>query len=314
MHRYKLRRYATTKIFRRLMSQSTPIEWCDSTVNPTSGCGGCELYNPHRPDEAVCYAKWFHERRLARNPVFKESAHYAPTFDEVRMIAGRVQETVKWSDLRGKARSDKPWLDGQPRRIFVGDLSDFASKGVTDDFIMEEIIAPMIGAPHLYMLVTKRPERLAKLSRLRPFPPNTEVLTSITGNYPGTNGIRAYHLGQIETWGLVRISAEPLRGEVNWNSVIDRAGAGNKLAGIIFGGESKTGPNHAAPCNVQWILDGIAACRKARIEPFVKQLGDAPFTSDPNDSFDYTTFGKKGKAFDQWPAALQVREITQRTK
>ncbi len=296
------------------MSQHTPIEWCDSTVNPTSGCGGCELYNPHRPDEAVCYAKWLHERRFARNPVFKKSGHYAPTFDEVRMVAGRVQETVKWSDLRGKARADKPWLDGQPRRIFVGDLSDVCSSAVTEDFILNEIIAPMIGSPHLYMIVTKRPQRLVTISRKRPLPPNTEVLTSITGNALANTNLRAHHLANIETYGTLRISAEPLFREVNWPLLIDRAGASNKLRGIIFGGESKTGPRHPAPCNVQWILDGITACRKARIEPFVKQLGDAPFTSDPNDLFDYTTLGKKGKAFDQWPPALQVREITQRTK
>lgn len=294
------------------MSQSTPIEWCDSTVNPTSGCGGCELYNPYRPDEAVCYAKWFHERRLARNPKLAATGNYAPTFDEVRMIAGRVQETLKWSDLRGKARPGKPWLDGQPRRIFVGDMSDFCSAEVSDDFIMNEIIAPMIGSPHLYMLVTKRPARLAKLSRLRPLPPNTETIISLTGNFSGTTALRAHQLGTIETWGALRYSAEPLKNNINWHNVIHRAG--DKLRGIIFGGESKTGPVHPTPCNVQWILEGIAACRKARIEPFVKQLGDAPFTADPNDPFDYTTLGKKGNAFHQWPAALQVREITGRRK
>ena len=26
------------------MSYKTKIQWCDSTVNPTMGCPGCELY------------------------------------------------------------------------------------------------------------------------------------------------------------------------------------------------------------------------------------------------------------------------------
>jgi hypothetical protein len=26
------------------MSQTTQIQWCDSTVNPTMGCSGCELF------------------------------------------------------------------------------------------------------------------------------------------------------------------------------------------------------------------------------------------------------------------------------
>ena len=27
------------------MSKTTKIQWCDSTVNPTMGCDGCELWN-----------------------------------------------------------------------------------------------------------------------------------------------------------------------------------------------------------------------------------------------------------------------------
>jgi uncharacterized protein (DUF1330 family) len=31
------------------MSAHTHIQWCDSTINPTSGCDGCELYSPTAP-------------------------------------------------------------------------------------------------------------------------------------------------------------------------------------------------------------------------------------------------------------------------
>lgn len=33
------------------MSKNTKIQWCDSTINPVMGCGGCELFPP--PTEVV---------------------------------------------------------------------------------------------------------------------------------------------------------------------------------------------------------------------------------------------------------------------
>jgi hypothetical protein len=30
------------------MAKSTPIQWCDSTVNPVMGCEGCELWPSNR--------------------------------------------------------------------------------------------------------------------------------------------------------------------------------------------------------------------------------------------------------------------------
>jgi hypothetical protein len=36
------------------MSQKTKIQWCDSTINPTMGCSGCELFpSPARVIEEI---------------------------------------------------------------------------------------------------------------------------------------------------------------------------------------------------------------------------------------------------------------------
>ena len=32
------------------MTFRTPIQWCDDSVNPTMGCDGCELRDPHGGD------------------------------------------------------------------------------------------------------------------------------------------------------------------------------------------------------------------------------------------------------------------------
>lgn len=45
------------------MRKSTPIQWCDSTVNPVMGCGGCELWDEvHK----TCYAGTLHGRRAGQ--------------------------------------------------------------------------------------------------------------------------------------------------------------------------------------------------------------------------------------------------------
>lgn len=93
------------------MGDKTNISWCDSTVNPTSGCDGCELFNPLRPASATCYAKGIHENRLARSYPDK----YAAAFENVRLVPGRMAKAAAMSDMRGKPRRGKPWLNGKPR-------------------------------------------------------------------------------------------------------------------------------------------------------------------------------------------------------
>ena len=39
------------------MSIMTKIQWCDSTVNPTMGCDGCEIWGSQRKS---CYAGTLH--------------------------------------------------------------------------------------------------------------------------------------------------------------------------------------------------------------------------------------------------------------
>ena len=143
------------------MGLKTGIEWCDSTVNPSTGCDGCELWNGR--DIRVCYAGNLHEARLAKSL----PALYAENFQEVRLAPGRMMEAARWPDLRGKERPDKPWLNGLPRMIFVGDMGDFGSRDVPDDYFIDEIIGAIrstAGARHFWLLLTKQISRLAKLS------------------------------------------------------------------------------------------------------------------------------------------------------
>lgn len=281
------------------MSRHTNIEWCDSTVNPTSGCDGCELFNAKEPGKAICYAKFIHEQRFAwqaRQPGSAWEQHYAQTFSEVRTISGRIHEATYWGDLRGKLRLNaKPWLDLLPRCIFVGDLSDIMSRDVPDDFLEAEVFAPMEnerGRMHVWMVLTKRPKRLADFSERRPggLPCNVIAMCSVTDQ--ATADARVPHLLRVRArWHGV--SAEPLLGDVSLGRWMypDQP----HLDWVIIGGASGS---NAPVCDVGWIEAIADDCRQAGVATFVKQLGKRAGLSHP-----------KGGDVSEWPAGLAVREM-----
>ena len=138
------------------MSIKTKIQWCDSTANPTMGCDGCELWGPQR---RTCYAGLLHTRFGGVTP------GYAPSFAEVTLFPGRMEEAARWSDLTGKKRREKPWLDGLPRLVFISDMSDALCSVVPFEFLRDEIIQNVgsdHGRRHRWMWLTKRPERMAE--------------------------------------------------------------------------------------------------------------------------------------------------------
>lgn len=124
------------------MGIKTKIEWADSSVNPIMGCTGCALRKSH------CYAAVLCARYAGRKG-------WPESFDRPEFFPGRLEKAMKWRDLTGEARSDKPWLDGLPRHIFVNDMSD----GFCPDVDAWGWLLPHLDAmgksPHVWMLLTK---------------------------------------------------------------------------------------------------------------------------------------------------------------
>lgn len=287
------------------MGLKTGVEWCDSAVNPSTGCDGCELWNGR--DIRVCYAGNLHETRLAKSlPEL-----YAENFQEVRLAPGRMIEAARWPDLRGKERPDKPWLNGLPRMIFVGDMGDFSSRDVPDDYFIDEIIGAIrssAGTRHFWLLLTKQISRLAKLSaRIGGLPSNCMALTTITSQH--TAGVRIGELLNVECrWR--GISVEPLWEPVDLTeqgrglyceSCLDRSVhwcVDPVIDWVIVGGES--GAN-AKPTSPAWIRDIVEQCADANVPCFVKQLG-AAWAKQANASHE------KGGDPTEWPSDLRVRQ------
>jgi len=141
------------------MAEYAAIQWCDTTCNPTMGCDGCELWNSK---DKTCYAGKMN-RRFPRNKGFSS------TFEQVTLHPGRMAKAAKYRDLTGAARSEKPWLNGLPRLIFVSDMSDALSALVPFEYLEDEIVhvanSPN-GKRHQWLWLSKRPNRMAEFSAM----------------------------------------------------------------------------------------------------------------------------------------------------
>jgi protein gp37 len=243
------------------MSIHTKIEWCDSTINPTSGCEGCELWSPEleRQGKATCFAAALHKNRLAKSLPTK----YGRDFREYKQIYGRMRQAAHWHSLSGKIHPNKPWFDNRPRHIFVGDLSDIFL--AHEEFIQQEIlfhIRSEYGSRHTWIFCTKRPARMAQLSKRQPFyPPNLICLTTVTDQ--ATANERIPHLLDTHCARL-GLSIEPILGDIvlrpDWLA---------RLNWVICGPER--GP-HARPHRPDWIESIKHQCRTYDV-PFFDKRG-----------------------------------------
>ena len=279
------------------MSKDTDIQWCDSSVNPTMGCDGCELWQ-EKAGVKKCYAGVLHDRYGGVNKGF------SPKFSILTEYPGRMAAAAKWSDLRGTKRPDKPWMDGLPRHIFVSDMSDALSAAVGFDYLKREIIDVAMspaGARHVWMWLTKRPSRLVEFADWLGFwPSNLMAGTSITSS--DTVRRVTMLLRMIQFKARLFVSAEPLWGPVH----IPMDG----LSLVICGGESGSG---ADACRVEWIRRIIADCEAASVRCFVKQLGANPYedfniTGTPQ-SRRLQFKDSHGGDWSEWEPSLRVREM-----
>jgi protein gp37 len=113
---------------------------------------------------------------------------------------------------------------------------------------------------HQFQVLTKRPERAARLASELRWAPNIWLGTSIEDMRVAH---RAETLRQIEQVSIRFISAEPLLGSL---AELDLRG----IHWVIGGGESGAG---CRPCDRQWARELRDLCRQERVKFFWKQWG-----------------------------------------
>jgi protein gp37 len=281
--------------------RETAIQWCDSSVNAQMGCAGCELWEPSRGVRR-CYAGALHERFAGRKG-------WPESFGRPELFTHRLDEALRWADLRGRCRPDKPWLDGYPRTIFLNDMGDTFTEGLPVDWLSPHV--PRLGtSPHVWIILTKRPGRMLEWVRLYqrragPLPRNVWLCVSVTtagtlGRLAPVRGLRDELPGHV-----VGLSVEPLPADLapvlrqHWPDLP------SWLSWVKMGGESDQPGAPARPCAAEWLRGLRDFFCGGSTAVFVKQLGS-----------NATEAGRRlrlrdghGGDWGEWPEDLRVREM-----
>jgi protein gp37 len=151
------------------MADRSPIEWTDTTWNPTVGCS---LVSPGCTN---CYAMklaW----RFGGKPGSKfHGTARRPKHDAPPVWTGlvRLDPVALAAPLHWK----------QPRRIFVNSMSDLFHEGLSDADI-DQVFAVMALCPqHTFQVLTKRPQRMLRyLSQSARSPDVTERIRAASAD------------------------------------------------------------------------------------------------------------------------------------
>jgi protein gp37 len=273
------------------MAIDTGIQWADSTLNIQMGCEGCELIKGENRKHPKCYAKIMVDRYGGKNSGFPK------VFEKPEVFLDRLKLIARWPDLTGKEREKKPWLNGLPRVVFLNDMGDTFSKGMPPDWFADAV--PYIqNSPHVFMLLTKWPARLAEFSKKFTLPGNIWPGTTVTDQ---NTAFRAYELNNnVVAGGVKWLSIEPMWGQIEFIPEVT-----TKIKLIIYGGES--GSTNVSHFNCNWLYKQIQFCDQYKKKCFVKQLGSNPFlNSKALDLNDYS-----GGDWLEWPSQFQLREFPQ---
>lgn len=236
----------------------TEISWADETWNPVTGCDPVSAGCLH------CYA----ERITKRRP-----QQYPNGFG-----------VTLWPE-----RLDKPGSWRKPKRIFVCSMADLFHGAIPHDYLCQVWDVMCANPQHIFMVLTKRSERLRELAPLLPWPPHI---------WAGVSVEKTRWMSRIDDLRQVPaarrfISAEPLLEPLQ--------GLRWKLDGIhlvIVGGES--GPGFR-PMDVAWVRRIWEACHATGTSFFFKQHGGRTPKAGGREL--------DGKVYDEMPAPVEVGRL-----
>lgn len=224
------------------MGTNTGIEWTDATWNPMTGCTKLSAGCDHCYAYTVAHTKT-REPYLRQLPVKDTVTNRADPF------APRFWET----------RLDQPLRWREPKRIFVNSMSDVFHAHFTLTQIRAVFEVMEQAAWHQFQVLTKRPERAARLAAELPWPENVWMGTSIEDMRVAH---RADALRTIPA--AVRfISAEPLLGPLDHLDLTD-------IDWLIGGGESGIGARRVDP---EWARGLRDLCAREDVAFLWKQWG-----------------------------------------
>jgi len=241
---------------------TTKIEWADRTWNPISGC------TPISEGCANCYAARMAKRLAGR---YGYSLHRP--FEPGTLHPDKLDEPFKWL---------------LPQKVFVCSMGDLFHENVgLSDLWQIHLKMRLYGRPdgmrkHTFMILTKRPQRMAEFYRRYPsygFLDNRNLWLGVTAENQRTADERIPILLQIPAAKRF-VSVEPMLGSVTLRPYLEkryRQESGyrrfpndppiNYLDWVIAGPE--TGPR-ARPTSIDWVRDLQRQCAAGHIPFFDK--------------------------------------------
>lgn len=234
------------------MGETTNIEWCDSTANLWIGCTkvsrGCDN----------CYAERDWDLR-------KHRVQWGPR--GARSYAKAGWALIRKYQRAAAATGVDPQL-GRKRRIFVNSLSDFFDNHRSITWRDEAFVLFEASPDVILILVTKRPENVAKMVPPHWMQPGgwpAHVWLLVTAEDQARADHRIPILIDLPV-PMVGVSAEPLLGPLvfkdEWLA---------RLGWVIVGGES--GPK-ARPLHPDWARGPRDQCSDAGVPFLFKQWGE----------------------------------------
>jgi len=214
------------------MAINSSIEWTKSTWNPVTGCTKIS------PGCNNCYAE-----RIAKRLFAMGQANYANGF-KLTIHEHALKLPLKWK---------------KPQTIFVNSMSDLFHKDVPEEFILK-VFNVMNNAPwHTFQILTKRAERLAKVSDRLVWGKNIWMGVSVE------NADYIYRIDNLrKTKAKVKfISFEPLIDKIE---MVNLQG----VDWVIVGGESGPKARHMSP---EWVTNLRDQCLAQKVPFFFKQWG-----------------------------------------
>lgn len=210
----------------------TKIEWTEETWNPVTGCTKCSAGCEH------CYAAAFAKRLQAMGNV-----RYKNGF-KVTVHRDLFSKPLEWS---------------KPKMIFVNSMSDLFHDDVLDEDILAIFEIMNKATHHTFQVLTKRVERVVKLSSRITWSDNIWMGVSIENN------TSLYRCEELKKTGakIKFVSAEPLLESI----------ASINLDGIdwlIVGGESGA---KCRPMKESWVIQLRDLAKAKNIPFFFKQWG-----------------------------------------
>jgi protein gp37 len=208
------------------------IEWTEATWNPLTGCRKISPGCKH------CYAE-----RLASRLQAMGQPNYENGF-KLTLHPQMLVRPLSWK---------------KPQMVFVNSMSDLFQEGVPLDYIREVFAIMHQASWHQFQILTKRAERLEKLSSKLDWPENVWMGVSVESE---KYSFRIRHLQKTRAH-IKFLSLEPLLGPLKWLDLED-------IDWVIVGGESGPG---SRSMREEWVLDIRDQCQKVGVPFFFKQWG-----------------------------------------